>query len=315
LIAYDWIVIREYVSEDELRNISTNFRTAICLLIVNRIEVLPQLAVESIFSCSPFPVVVGYVHESDLEQIPSRPNLYFFKLSAEQANVQAESGLDYQDFSTDNFFELVKLKWILFRKLMEANFEHIIYSDLDVVWQEDLAAEMYTAHSERPGVHIFVQSFTSEPSTPRLCMGFISFKNSDTVADFFKLAELNHKVFSSGDKHFGDDDAITMTYKDQGYPSLLEELPQSTFPVGSMLDLYTKKKAFPGLSTPIAKLFHANYVVGLENKLILLQLFLGKSNSKRLGLQFQLRYSLLLNLRKIKYFILRLKSFLSASDN
>jgi len=308
-------VVRAYVSESQLENISKNFQSVVCLLIVNRIEILPQVALESIFSNSSIPIVIGYVHESDLEGILSRPNLFFFKLSTEQVNVQADSSLEYQDFSTDNFFELVKLKWLLFEKLLGANFEHIIYSDLDVVWLTDLATELYSAHSERPDVQIYIQSFTSEPSTPRLCMGFISFMNSNVVANFFKEAESNHRTFSNESKHFGDDDAITMTYRSQGFPPMLEELPQSTFPVGSMLNLYSRKIMFPGLSTPTAKLFHANYVVGLNNKILLLRLFLGKRKSKSMGIKIKFSDYLFLNLRKIKFVIIRLRAYLRTFDN
>lgn len=306
---------RDYVTQSDLQNISTDFQSVVCLLIVNRIETLPQLALESIFSHSRLPVVIGYVHESDLSGISSRPNLFFLKLSSKQVEVQVDSGLDYQDFSTDNFFELVKLKWLLFENLLSANFKHVIYSDLDVVWEVDLATEMISFHSERPDVQIFVQSFTSEPSTPRLCMGFISFVDSSTVRSFLEEAESNHRKFSSGNSHFGDDDAITMTYRNRGFPSWLEELPQSTFPVGSMLNLYSRKQVFPGLSAPTPKLFHANYVVGLNNKLFLLALFLGKRKSKKLGLKFKPSQYVFLNLRKIKFAGYRLKAFLRSFDN
>jgi hypothetical protein len=305
----------QLVDESGLRDLSPDSASVVCLLVINYIETLPNVAIGSVVENSDCLIVVGYLDEADIRDLKYQENVYFYRLDPLLSGHQGNSGRLYQDFSTDQFFELVKLKWQLLQVLIRSNFDHIIYTDLDVVWKTDLAAEMYQAHQLRPEVKIYIQSFTEEPSNPRLCMGFISFISTAKVADFLTSAQLAHNTISREVKHFGDDDAITHVFKDQNFPCFVQELPQSTFPVGSLLNLYSRKQAFPGLYTPQPKLFHANYVIGLENKVVLLRLFLGKSHSKNLGIVFGVKDHMRLQLKRSKhYFRSGYKSLFRSND-
>jgi hypothetical protein len=305
----------QLIDEGGLRDLSPDFPSVVCLLVINYIETLPNVAVGSVLENSDCLIIVGYRDDADIRDLNYQENVYFCRLDPLVSDHQSKSGSLYQDFSTDQFFELVKLKWQLLQLLIRSNFDHIIYTDLDVVWKTDLVAEMYQAHRLRPEVQIYIQSFTEEPSDPRLCMGFISFTSTPKVADFLASAESVHTTFSRKIKRFGDDDAITRVFKDQNFPSFVQELPQSTFPVGSLLNLYSRKQVYPGLYTPRPKLFHANYVIGLENKVVMLRLFLGKSASKNLGIVFGIKDHLRLQLKRTKYYLRSVyKSLFGSND-
>jgi hypothetical protein len=294
-------VEHQLIDERGLCDLSSNFPSVVCLLLINYVETLPNVAIRSIKQNSDCLIIVGYQDYADIRDLEHQENVYFFRLGPHLTEHQNNSDSRYQDFSTDQFFELVKLKWHLLQMLIRCKFKHVIYTDLDVVWKIDLATEMYQAHLLRPDVLIYIQSFTEEPSNPRLCMGFISFMGTPKVADFLASAESVHISTSREIKRFGDDDAITRAFKDQNFPNFVQELPQSTFPVGSLLNLYSRRQLYPGLYTPRPKLFHANYVIGLDNKIVMLKLFLGKTASRNLGIVFDVKDYLRLTLRRAKH--------------
>ena len=305
----------QLIDEDGLLDLSSEYPSVVCLLVINYIETLPNVAIGSVVENSDCLIIVGYLDDADIRDLNYQENVYFYRLEPLLSGRQSNSGARYQDFSTDQFFELVKLKWQLLQVLIRSNFDHVIYTDLDVVWKTNLVTEMYQAHQLRPEVKIFIQSFTEEPSNPRLCMGFISFMSTSKVADFLTSAQSAHKTFSQEVKHFGDDDAITHVFKDQNFPCFVQELPQSTFPVGSLLNLYSRKQVFPGLYTPRPELFHANYVIGLENKVVMLRLFLGKSHSKNLGIVFGVKDHMRLQLKRSKHYFRSIyKSLFRSND-
>lgn len=296
-------MIHREIDESGLRDLSRDFPTVVCLLVVNYIKTLPNVAINSVLDNSDAPIVVGYCNEEDIRDLCFPESVYFYRVDSSTLGQVGDSTFAYQDFSTDQFFELVKLKWKLFQVLIQSRFEHVIYTDLDVVWRSNLSDEMHRAHKLRSEVQIYIQSFTEDPSKPRLCMGFISFMNTQKTVDFLDSAELAHVEFSRLDKRFGDDDAITHVFKEQNFPSFVQELPQSSFPVGSLLNLYSHKQTYPGLYTPTPKLFHANYVIGLDNKIIMLRLFLGKGGAKKLGIVLAPADYLRFQFRRAKQFL------------
>jgi hypothetical protein len=220
------------------------------------------------------PIFIGILDEKDSANLPRSHRIHYIKLDLLTNDQTTGKSTQYQDFSTDSFYQIVQYKWQLLLKLLELDFDFIVYSDTDVYWNLNPLPAIGKVFAERPSVEIQIQSFTDDPSDPKLCMGFVAFRVSSINIDFIQECARRHKIESSTKKRVGDDDIVTLKFIEQGFPTLVLELPQSTFPVGRMLKFYRKDSIMPGLGSPDPYIFHANYVVGLTNKLILIKLFI-----------------------------------------
>jgi hypothetical protein len=149
---------------------------------------------------------------------------------------------------------------------------------------------------------MLIQSFTSVPAEPKLCMGFVAFRNTELITNFISEAESRHRYEILSNPKVGDDDIVTMLYSEKGFPDWLVELPQSTFPVGNMLNLYSRKSNFPGLSSPKPFIFHANYVVGLQNKRLMTRIFMRDNPPLGLKVKLSLRWRFILVLKSLRLF-------------
>jgi hypothetical protein len=63
-------------------------------------------------------------------------------------------------------------------------------------------------------------------------------------------------------------------------------VPQSSCPVGNALNQLNLKSRMPGLFADRPMIFHANFVGDLRNKLLLLRIFLTKSERRSLDVIF-----------------------------
>ena len=251
---------------------------AICLLVVNKIVELPSIAINSIQETSHAPIYVGYLKEEDLGELKNRENLNFVNLNDYWEEKLGDS--DYQEFNSESFLKLVVLKWALLLKLLSMQYQLVIYSDLDVIWSSDVAHDLLQSHLKQRNIKIMIQSMTETMLDPKLCMGIVSIWNCETTFDFIKECQQRHQKLTDEGRYIGDDDVITSLYHELDFPNWIAELPQSTYPVGKFANLYARREIFPGLRQKTPMIFHANYVVGLRNKRLLLRII-----SKELGLE------------------------------
>ena len=249
-------------------------RVAVCFLVINKMDVLPQLAITSAFDRTNAEILIGFLDDSDLPILRKDVHIHKLQLENPQDLGLRRLGSGYSDFSEDNFYKIVQLKWQLLEKALELGFDYIIYSDTDVYWNLNPISEIVQVFNARKQISIQIQSFTDLPSQPKLCMGFVALRNSVISKNFLTECRLRHTIYSETKGRIGDDDIVTQYYVEKGFPNFIQELPQTTFPVGRMLKLYSTKSIFPGLPSPEPFVFHANYVVGLRNKIILMKLFM-----------------------------------------
>lgn len=244
-------------------------KTIVAFLVINQIPELPTAAIQSVLDHSDANICVGYLNEEDIVGLDLSPRISFRKLSS-TSNLEMSGS--YRDFSENLFYQIVQLKWQLLDLLLSDEFETIIYSDLDVIWLQNPITSINTIFNLNEDTSVLIQSFTSDPSQPRLCMGFVAFKKSDFSKRLVRDCKALHSELILSDSKIGDDDVVTKYFMDSSNRSKIQSLPQSTFPVGSLLNLYTSRPRFPGLSAPKPYIFHLNYVVGLQNKRIMLRL-------------------------------------------
>ena len=285
-----------------------DLNSVVCFLAINKMPEISEISIRSVLKNSDCQIIVGYLRESDVKDLPQNNRIKYLNLdTSEEINLNTnDSG--YRDFSQDEFFKLVQYKWVLFKEIMKMQYTNIIYSDLDVVWVSDACDLVKSTFDTRSDLHVLVQSFSGSPAHPRLCMGFFAFRNSIVSYNLIETAQKMHKEMLSISPRIGDDDVITKLYSELEYPHWLCELPQSTFPVGNMLTLYSQRPRFPGLRAPTPAIFHANFVVGITNKRILMRLFLNKVVKKELGITTSSKLSLVLFAKRIKNCLRRIFS-------
>lgn len=248
--------------------------SAVCFLLIGQLGELPRIALQSALDRTSAPIFIGILDEKDSANLPRSHRVHYIKLDLLSNDQRTETSTEYQDFSTDSFYQIVQYKWQLLLKLIEQDFKFIVYSDTDVYWNLNPLNVLENVFDDRPWVDIQIQSFTDNPSDPKLCMGFVALRVSARNKVFIQECAKRHEVESFTRKRIGDDDIVTLKFAEDGFPAAILELPQSTFPVGRMLKLYGRKSIMPGLGSPDPYIFHANYVVGLTNKLILIKLFI-----------------------------------------
>ncbi len=249
-------------------------RIAVCFLVINRMEVLPKISITSAYDRTRAEILLGFLDESDLPVL--RPDVVVQPLLLDNSSILGLDSLTggYSDFSQDEFYRIVQLKWQLLERALQLGYDYVIYSDTDVYWNMNPIPEIINVFDNREQVHIQIQSFTDLPSQPKLCMGFVAIRNSLTSTKVLADCKKRHSVHAREYGRIGDDDIVTQYFIENNFPGSILELPQTTFPVGRMLKLYANQSKFPGLPSPKPFIFHANYVVGLRNKIILMKVFI-----------------------------------------
>lgn len=264
--------------------------SVVSLLIVNDMGSLPEIAINSILAKSEDDIAIGYVNDGDILGLPKNPRIEYLKLDESELDLNVDS--TYQDFNADFFYSIVQLKWALLERLLERDYGYVVYNDSDVVWVNNPLPSLLGGFKLNPEVFLYVQSFTESIDNPRLCMGFAAFRNSQKSLEFIRECKQLHKNLFLTNKRIGDDDVVTEMFGTGAYRSKIVELPQSTFPVGRNLNLYTNKEYFPGLLGPKPYIFHANFVIGLTNKILLMNRFLEITHSEYFHMSLKLRFFL-----------------------
>jgi len=248
-----------------------NSECAVVFLVINQIEDLPELAINSVLQNSNSQIYIGTVRDQDRKFLPQDKRITFIDLSSETSSLGIQIGSGhYQSFEKDIFFSLVQLKWILFDKVSQlSDCKFLIYNDIDVFWLRPLLPDLLSAFRDTPSIQMMIQHFTWVPGNPQLCMGFVAFRKGAFFSDLIEEASQLHARLLDANPRTGDDDVITELYKTKNFPSEIQLLPQTTFPVGNLLNLFSRRDQFPGLRPFSPYIFHANFVVGLPKKLMI----------------------------------------------
>ena len=285
----------------------------VALLVINEIVEIPRLAITSILESSSNSVVVGYVNQRDIKDLPKSNRIEYLDLGPilDFASF-SNSSTKYKAFSNMDFYKIVECKWTLIEVLLERDLDWLIYNDLDCFWIRDSTEAIVSYFASNPNSWMQIQNFTDRPDVPLLCMGYVAFRNSEKAKDFVRRAKARHALELRGEPLTGDDDVVTMLYKEEGLWNEVSLLPQSTFPVGNMLNLYHVRESFPGVKSPSPYIFHTNYVIGLENKRLMIRIFyrISKIHSGwevSLSPRWYLLYALKKARLKINYFRVKIK--------
>lgn len=281
---------------------------SVCLLVINRIETLPEIALKSIDANCDVRVFIGYLNIQDVGELLSYKNVIGVDLSVAAKDLQLiSSSSNYKEFGSYDFFQLVQLKWELIRIVNETSKSKLlIYSDLDVVWLRNPIDVCMQFFEENKGASLMVQDLTSEPDKPLLCMGFACFRGGSGLTLLVQELMILHQNLLRHNMSIGDDDVVTKYYRDRQSPQSIRLLPQSTFPTGNLISLFLKKQPLPGMKRVQPYIFHANFVVGLRKKLLLIFIFLIQAGNQKVYFGFLDRSRFIFEIfsRRINNFLL-----------
>lgn len=257
-----------------------NSNCAVIFLVINQIQDLPELAINSVLQNSDSQIFIGTVRDQDRNSLPRNDRITFIDLGSEASSLGIQIGDGaYQSFEKNIFFSLVQLKWVLFEKVSRLSAsEFLIYNDVDVFWLRPLLPDLLSAFRETPSIQMMIQHFTWIPGSPQLCMGFVVFRKGLFLSDLIKEASKLHAKLLETNPRTGDDDVITELYRIRNFPAEIQLLPQTTFPVGNLLNLFSKRDQFPGLKPFSPYIFHANFVVGIPKKLMISRIAYRQNN-------------------------------------
>lgn len=246
-------------------------KCAVVFLVINQIQDLPVLAINSVLQNSNSPIFIGTIREQDQENLPKDARITFLDLSAAASELGLPVGTGiYESFEKDMFFSLVQLKWVLFKQVSATSTcDFLIYNDIDVFWLRPVLPDLLEAFEKSPTTQMMIQHFTWMPGQPQLCMGFVAFRTGDYFDALVRDASDLHAQMLKTNPRSGDDDVITALYRRKYFPVEIQLLPQTTFPVGNLLNLFSRRDQFPGLQPFPPYIFHANFVVGLKKKLLI----------------------------------------------
>jgi len=290
-------------------------RTAICFLVINQMLDLPEMTVRSVLQKCDEDIFVGYISEKDLQSLPKSNRIHFIKLDDSASSFKGSSSSDYMDFATDAFYQIVQYKWQLINLILDQEYEFVLYTDSDVYWNQNPVPVIEKAFDIRVNVDMQVQSFSDDLAYPKLCMGFVAFRNNSRIKHFLQECLEVHMDLAQKNPRIGDDDVATSYYIENGMPAWIAELPQTTFPVGRMMNLYSTFSAYPGMGAPTPFIFHANFVVGLKNKRNLLRLFIQKFSSQDSKFLLDFDLYVFLGLKRTRYAVASLRKLLSSILN
>lgn len=248
------------------------------MLIINKVEKLPQLSLESILGVTTENILIGYIDEKDILHLPNNPRISFIDLTLIERISNFESSSGYVDFSRASFYKLVQYKWVLLKYAASLKSDYLIFSDFDVFWNSSPIQVLQDTFVNRPEINVQIQSYTSSPSREELCMGFVAFRNNDSLLETLEELSTHHRLSLSDDAYTGDDNVISNLYNSEmEFRSKVESLPQSTFPTGNLVNTFSTRNLFPGLTPYKPYIFHANFVIGTRKKILLLETFIHAS--------------------------------------
>lgn len=212
--------------------------------------------------------VIAYTSNEDtdaLEEICKNTDVEMKRISLDTASVPE----NYHNIGSKEF---AFVSWHKFQIIKDALAEHelVIFSDCDIVYFRDPAAFIANAARAYP---MGGQSDCFDSFPQHICTGFLFFRREESVTQLldhcFTVAIQNMQ----NGKFIGHDQQVfNLIFKNNGrfYASFCF-LSEYYFPNGASYKNFSAEALDYSVSAGAPYLFHANYVVGLENKKRLLQ--------------------------------------------
>jgi hypothetical protein len=171
------------------------------------------------------------------------------------------------DYGTPVFNLITHQKWAAIDHTLKLGYDFVVYCDFDVVILNDFGAYIERAAKTYP---VGIQSECSPKFPPEYCTGFMYFNNSNFSRHLLSLSTQCSAEIGS----LQHDQYVFNEVVGNSNPELRQRilaLPESLFANGLQYRTFLngEKVELTGRLQPF--IFHANWVVGLENKIKLLK--------------------------------------------
>ena len=288
---------------------------AICFLNINEMGEMAQTSIQSALDATDCPIFIGT--DIDVEVMgnifPSNPRIHYVRLKIGDDLSNTDTRL-YQDFNSDLFYQIVIYKWQLINRMLEMDYDYVIYSDTDVYWNSNPVSDLLLAFKRDESKEILIQDATLLAGEIRLCMGFVAIRNSNESVTLVSKANALHAEMSKSRDRVGDDDVISEMYRETEVHRTIGRLPQISYPVGVFLNLYTSKDSFPGMRAPEPFIYHANFTIGLGRKYFLMRRFHSGRGPSRFS-RYSLRMFVFLSYLRVRLVLGRFKQVVKSVRN
>lgn len=177
----------------------------------------------------------------------------------------------YFDFGSAEFGRFTFYKWLAIKRALTAGIQHVIYSDVDVVWRRNPVSTLRAI----AGLYDVAMTTEGDPRFPPIfCTGLMSFRNSRFSHDLLEFMIRLHADVARSEPHLNDQELFNRVVAET--PQMLGNifpLPELVFANGLAAGLMTGSAAVAGIQTGRADpmVFHANWTIGIENKKKMLQ--------------------------------------------
>lgn len=176
----------------------------------------------------------------------------------------------YRDYGTEAFGELQLSKLDIFPALF-ANYELVLYSDLDVAWIRDpwpYLDKIFTQYD------VAVQTEAVDYFPPFYCTGLIAAKCGAGTKELFAATRARLEALHRIDRRKHDQDAFNEVVREQrDWWNRIFALPEGLFPNGLLTSILAhplaQQSIMAGKVSPYA--YHANWTIGTANKRELLK--------------------------------------------
>ena len=214
--------------------------------------------------------------------LSSRPPFNYSELILTRDSNELDPGTigieRFGDYGSKLFNSRTALKWSIMRDAMERHQCNILFSDIDIICLRPLPMQDFTCILQ--GYNIFIQDegANTHPKSP--CTGFMGFKNCKENIDLFSELDSIH----AGKKGlYNDQDAFrAKLFANEAILKKTYFLSQYLFPVGYLAPAILNTSGLITLkpnNNPY--IFHANWVVGLDAKKSLMELFISEGTKPK----------------------------------
>lgn len=202
-----------------------------------------------------------YIYYTDHEEVAQELRGKFnCKIRKILVDYKFEKKEEYLTFKSLKWNSLMRKKYVLINNLLNENYDVVVYCDADVVFLNDPSKYILKV-SENFEFGAQSESLPEWPTS--YCAGFMFFTQ--------KSKKLVKKLINIKSPHSDQFIFNKLISKDSKYFKKIFTLPESLFQNGLHYKGYTEDKIDFLLNKLKPFVFHANYVLGLENKLKLLK--------------------------------------------
>lgn len=172
----------------------------------------------------------------------------------------------YSDYGTDYFNRFTSVKLLAVRWLLARGIRQVVYTDVDIVWIRNPLGYLKRASKRHD---LAAQNESYDVFAPKLCAGFMSFKNTPGVEQLISTLIALHEQAIAAGRNVHDQQIINEYFQEnRRLHRAVWMLPTAQFPNGLFASMFATPDCLQTFPLTILRpmIFHASWCVGLRAK-------------------------------------------------